>query len=198
MFVHEASIPAAKLHLQPRTLVFKQESRSTILRLWSHLALGLWESWFIYLDWNFREEYRNASLSFPEEPSSVVHSGQSVLHQSNRFLSLVSIPLPGSWQYPSHPGCFHHFSRCWDEMPSRSSLEKGGLFWLTVQGCTVHRGGSHGSRSVATAHNVHAIGKQRNECWCPAQLLLIQPKTPAYKVVLPTLRLHFSTSTNPI
>lgn len=198
MFVHKASIPPAKLHLQPRALVFKLQSRSTILRLWSHLALGLWESRFIYLHWNFREESRNTSLSFPEEPSTVTHSGQSVLHQSRPFLSLISIPLHSSWQYPSHPRCIRHFSRCCDKMPSRNSLEKKGFLWLTVQGCAVHHGGSHGSRSVATAHSVHAIGKQRNECWCPARFPLIQPKPPAYKVVLPTLRVCFSTSTNQI
>lgn len=195
MFVHEASIPPAKLLLQPRALVFKLQSRSKILRLWSHLALGLWESQFIYLHWNFREESGNTSLSFPEEPSSVTHRGQSVLHQSCPFLPLIS--THSSRQYPSHPRCIRHFS-LWDKMPSRNSLGKGGFLWLTVQGCAVHHGGSQGSRSVAAAHSVHAIGKQRNECWCPARFLLIQPKPPAYKVVLPTLRVCFSTSTNQI
>lgn len=126
MFVHEASIPPAKLHLQPRALVFKLQSRSTILRLWSHLALGLWESQFIYLHWNFREESGNTSLSFPEEPSSVTHSGQSVLHQSCPFLPLVSIPLHSSWQYPSHPRCIRHFSLLGQDAQQKQLREKEG------------------------------------------------------------------------
>lgn len=82
--------------------------------------------------------------------------------------------------------------------PAKAAQRSKGLFWLTVRGCAVHHSGeSRQQQCRQLAHNVPAVRKQREGRCCSALFLIIQSRSPAHKVVLPTLRVSFPTSTKP-